>query len=672
MKQRYENDDRLYSRFKPNIRSRFFVQCLAELPHGDDPPWFCKFTQREDDFRRNLRKGLLHKCVFKPPSGLMGGQMRLEDLTIKLSPPKSPLLIDIAIFLSKANVSVQSVCNHSFRALLQHAFELGWQSRADSTNRGVLLDQIIKTMIPSMNPDTINKALNTAHKHSRSELVDIFSQYKYVGLSIDGVTIKSRKFLNIDVVNPISDTLPFTYDFFQNNSFDTVTFVDKFCELLACMESERLCPSGVTSDGCAFQVKALSWRDDHSVQARGEQFSKLLFAPCICHRLQNAIISLYKENMHYRALIEQVREAAIILRKPRARAMIGAICPAHCPTRWIYDYQLVRFLTNNYEQANNILISYGLYLSPQINLLIPLLEKTFDTMRVFEADDAPLACVVPEITDLLSSLQHYSHSSRCQELEDIYMDAISIIRRKCLMTVNFIFHLAYVLTPAGRTMARNILLERTVTEIESPEKIEEEIEDHMTCAGLTSRYDKISSDEEDQDMLETEEEDTEKIPLESMAETDIFEDDDDENAGDTTSSERPLHHEAEEGLREILLQFRLDEGVIDEVIGSFQNFITVAPTDLFIKPIPKKNRYAWGVSQDNEQVHETLSDIAQRLEAMVCNEAVTERTNSTMKRILSPFRLRMSSDILLSRLTIARHGNIEPAKGDNSVDPVET
>jgi hypothetical protein len=47
-----------------------------------------------------------------------------------------------------------------------------------------------------------------------------------MGASIDGVAIKYRTFLNVDIANPISDTLPFAYNFFQDNTFDTVSFVD--------------------------------------------------------------------------------------------------------------------------------------------------------------------------------------------------------------------------------------------------------------------------------------------------------------------------------------------------------------------------------------------------------------------------------------------------------------
>jgi hypothetical protein len=150
------------------------------------------------------------------------------------------------------------------------------------------------------------------------------------------------------------------------------------------MQTDGLNVSGVTSDGCSFQVNALNWGDPESIQARGEQFSQLLFISCICHRLQNVIITLFKENAHYRHLLEQALAAAVYLRKPGARAEIGGIYPAHCATRLIYDYSLVRFRFNACEQAKALIARGEMELSPDVRLLRPLFQKVFDTMRVFE------------------------------------------------------------------------------------------------------------------------------------------------------------------------------------------------------------------------------------------------------------------------------------------------
>jgi hypothetical protein len=190
------------------------------------------------------------------------------------------------------------------------------------------------------------------------------------------VTIKSRSFLNVDLVNPISETHPFTYDFFQGVSFETPTFVDAFVELLTRILSEGLTVTGVTSDGCAFQKKALCWRDPASIQAREAEYSRLIFVPCVCHRLQNSMVELFNQNDWYRELIIEAREIAVFLRKPAPRTAIGATCPGHCATRWIYDYPLVRFLCTHFDQAEQLLQAAGRDIHREILLLLPLLEKS--------------------------------------------------------------------------------------------------------------------------------------------------------------------------------------------------------------------------------------------------------------------------------------------------------
>jgi hypothetical protein len=98
--------------------------------------------------------------------------------------------------------------------------------------------------------------MDRVSRQSRKELLGTFSQYKYIGLSIDGVAISTRKFLNVDIVNPVSRTCPFTYDFLTTSDMDTPTFVRLFHTMLGQMRDDGLCVGGVTSDGCAFQKKS--------------------------------------------------------------------------------------------------------------------------------------------------------------------------------------------------------------------------------------------------------------------------------------------------------------------------------------------------------------------------------------------------------------------------------
>jgi hypothetical protein len=104
------------------------------------------------------------------------------------------------------------------------------------------------------------------------------------------MTIKSRSFLNIDVMNPISDMLPFTYDTLEKSTFQTVDFMEQFSTVLVRMPSEQLTAAAVMSDGCSFQRKAMCWRNPNSPQFQFPDFAKILFVPCICYHAQNAMI----------------------------------------------------------------------------------------------------------------------------------------------------------------------------------------------------------------------------------------------------------------------------------------------------------------------------------------------------------------------------------------------
>jgi hypothetical protein len=85
--------------------------------------------------------------------------------------------------------------------------------------------------------------------------------------------------------------------------------------------------------------------------------------------------------------------------------------------------------------------------------------------------------------------------------------------------------------------------------------------------------------------------------------------------------------------------------------------------DLCLKPIPNLNQCAWMTARGKNAFWTVLSDIALRLESLVCNDGVTETTNWTMKRLLSPFRLNMGGDGLLARMNLSKHGRPGSATG---------
>jgi hypothetical protein len=116
-----------------------------------------------------------------------------------------------------------------------------------------------------------------------------------------------------------------------------------------------------------------------------------------------------------------------------------------------------------------------------------------------------------------------------------------------------------------------------------------------------------------------------------------------------------LCRQAEAGLLEILKQYKTSAEEQQAILAIFQEYVTTAPWDLNMKPICDNKRYPWAIVPQRHDGWEMLADIALRLEALVCSDAISERTNGMMRRILAPSSLRMGRKTLLSRLIIPKH-----------------
>jgi hypothetical protein len=318
-------------------------------------------------------------------------------------------------------------------------------------------------------------------QQSRKELLGTFSQCKYIGLSIDGVAISTRKFLNVDIVNPVSRTCPFTHDFLTTSDLETPTFVNLFRTMLREMKDDGLCVGAVTSDGCAFQKKALNWKDPESIQARDPELSRLLFVPCICHRMQNAMTDLFRSNFRYGARIRWARDIAVFLRKPANREALDAGCPAHCATRLIYDYPLVRFIFNHRETVHHLVEETERQTLEEVAILIPLLEKVFLLVRNLEADHADCAQVYPKIKELVTYLQRHASTMDRSDWQAMYQECASVILRRTLENSQNLFHLAYVLTSDGRNDVRHAAIHEITEEPLPLEQLREHVNGEVSA-----------------------------------------------------------------------------------------------------------------------------------------------------------------------------------------------
>jgi hypothetical protein len=583
-----------------------------------------------------------------------------------------PLVENIAIFLSRANLSITAACCSSLRSVLISAFNEGWTARENAGSGRMMATYRHK--IPKLNPSLLRAALSKVCAETRLKVIGIFAEYPFVGITIDGVTIHSRHFLNVDIVHPVSQTAPFTFDFLEQSSYRTHEFVDQFAEILYKIAEAGLRPAGVTSDGCSFQKKGLTWRDEESLQARFPDFRSLILVPCVCHRIQNSLKWLYTHNEAYRESIDAVRGLAVLLRKPKCRSQFDAICPVHCPTRWVYDFEIVKFMRDRLALIGEVCEREDLPFTDHFLSFGPLLEKVAFHVRIFESDRSGIDFVYPGICKLCHDLEEDALELP-EEPAEAYRQFSMTVRRLCLNAHTGLFHLAFALTPNGRIEARTELLGR-IAEIpelgpmrhehrqHSPMASDDELDDDERQLEI-NRHDQIEEDVLEDDRLideedagtrelELEEEETETFD-ESLLDAGPFEEPEGQMRDD--ASVRFLYNEAERGLQELLAQMGADDSEADSTLARFQRYISMTPQEFPMREEADTARYPWIVLLRKDASWRTLADIALRLESLLCNEAVTERTNGTMRRFLSPLRMRMGHAAITARLMLAKHGN---------------
>jgi hypothetical protein len=226
-----EGDSLRYLRPRRLHATRCIVQCIAE-ERSEEVASRGAFSKRDDSFKQDLKNGVLHKCEFAPvrPGAR---QIRLNEV-LRLDRHLSPILFTVARFLATANISMEATTQGGPRDPLLQAYDLDRENgeAPDESMKCLSLEDAGRRVTPNLTVGNCCQALEENHTQTKRAFPDIFRCDMFVGSSIDEVTIPSCKFLNFDVINPISSVAPFTDDFLDRSSMTTSDFVVALLNML--------------------------------------------------------------------------------------------------------------------------------------------------------------------------------------------------------------------------------------------------------------------------------------------------------------------------------------------------------------------------------------------------------------------------------------------------------
>jgi hypothetical protein len=556
-------------------------------------------------------------------------------------------------FAVEANMSVEAAASPSFRSVIHTAFARGFQRAIQSPKAN--LEAEFKEFCPQKRPTALRNCFLHAAAADRVKMEQPLVENKFAAMTMDAGQIGTTKLF---VTNLVASHLQccFTSGIYPLDASQDHKSLRDFLrvELLRLANDKKIHVSVIICDGATYQTKALNWEDSASLQAthRGDLLlSRVLFVPCLCHRLNNAYRALIRNSPSFSQFVVSLRDLGKWCRKPKWRGQFERNCPEFIETRWLYDYRILHFILEHEDTIKGI-EKFACKVTPAFHDFSALLENWYKLVTVLEGSSCRLSHayqLIANTTARLSQIANgFSSSPDLISLREVYTTAIELITRYTVDSSSDILQLAYVLTPAGRQEAYEQMQHVSGSTIPNrpPFSIElvdfeSQLADH-DIEGTTKSDDEGLADPQ------------EFIPDEMGGNSDepFFENITEIYSLAVHAADSPSHylaHRARAGLDRILQQLGLDEDQKAQVKATFHHFLSSTSSSLGVMVGFDRTRYLWLSAQTERPEYSPLAEIALRIEPAICSEGPSERAIGQQRRYLIPHRTRTKPDLLLAR-----------------------
>jgi hypothetical protein len=635
--------------FKNKKRLHAFCTAFQVAPDGKHIP--CTYHKRVDHHNEALARGERHICDFTPQAGI---EAFLRDGT-RIHPGDA--WEPISGFLASTNTPIALGESRVLRDLLRDLFVHGFQ--AGATNPKADVEDEFDTYCPALKATAIRARICEHGQRAQVEMRQLLQGGQFSCMTLDGGQVGST---HLFITNLVSSQLKicFTAGIHEMGPVKHTKFRDFLKGELEALQQNGITVSTVVSDGATYQTKALNFEDKASIQAKNPGstlLSRLLFIPCLCHRLNNAYHRLVRGCRVYARFIGSLRRLAIFCRKPAQVEKLGRRCPQFIETRWLYDHRILTFLLEHEDQIN-ALDDRPSRVTPKFRAFSRLLKPLWELVTALEASDVPLAQAYGRLSSVIREFKDISLEDGDQGVRDVFDLAADIVAELTLDSSHNLIQLAYVLTPAGRQAAQRQL--RSLVGQQPPAR-----------NGFNLELMNFESQFADHGIAEATDDGDEEPPPESAAEEDISDPELPVRGPAVTEvvvvsvppSSAPSHylaHRAREGLMRILRQFHVSDQEAKETDDIFQVYLNAPEVSLGLASTGCPSTYCWLSATCVDPRYALLAEIALRLEPAICSEAPSERSIGQQRRFLMPHRTRTKLDLLLSRTIMEeKHHNQE-------------
>jgi hypothetical protein len=567
----------------------------------------------------------------------------------------------IVQFVGQCDIPISTAASPDFHQVIKAAF-LGGFDQALKNPKANAEHEFAK-FCPSRGPTTVRRYVVHAAFAERAKLEGVLKENHFAAMTMDGGTIGS---LGLFITNLVAAHIPccFTEVVAQLDKCHTHGTLNGFLrEELRRIQQKGITVSVITCDGASYQTKSLDYTKTgslHSLHQHDHLLGRVLFMPCLCHRLNNAYRRLGILSRTFQGFTAALRGMAVFCRKPARRRQLHRVCPIFIQTRWLYDFRILHFALQN-EAAINRLGDPRHQIEPLFNALFELLRIWSELVTRLEASNCALSTAYPAIRAATNALTAHQENEPNEEVAEIYGLGIQLINQYTIESTFDLIQLAYVLTPAGRKEAYEQMQSHLSSSPPEQPALELELVDFQDQ--LADHEEELIVDTRPQTEEEEEEEEEEAVEVRDDTSIDI--------SSRESSETEPvilhlppgrfastcLAHRAQQGLERILDQFQLTEPETQSVRAAFDNYISSLESRVGVNPTPDGTRYCWLAAQTHSPQYAVLADIALRLEPAICSEAPSERSIGQQRRFLVSYRARTKPDLLLAKTTFEDRRN---------------
>ncbi|EAY00173.1 hypothetical protein TVAG_052210 [Trichomonas vaginalis G3] len=644
-----ETKQHVYMRYKHEGSPKWYVKCNELVTRSDGVVCRCSMQEQREDHYKNWLKTHVHTCQ----AGEALSQQTLLDYYNKGKQSNDPMLDlsnvydEMTIFTGKFNLALDTFASPEFTHVakifimftIYQMMNKYKQLQSANINPEKLADKLYK---PITRDEIRNRMIAIANSIHLAKVLE-FAKKAYTCVAIDEG--KTHDYHNLDFVltNPLEQMKPYPVEAIDMK--DGQTSQDYKSAITAGfnrIDIRKVKIGSVVVDGGPAQLKCFkdTWNDSF-YHDRDPKYYKILLIPCLCHRIHNSYQYIAGKNNQLQSLVKDVHRIAELCRIHADD--IGAQCPQHVSTRWIYDYNICVFILK-YENKIKQYINVDHDKIVQLKDCLAVLKKL---ILVFESDKALLAnCyiwlrkAISALNLLTSNLHNAFGSILASSLDSYTLDS----------DFGGLWCLAFSLTPRGRFyFHRKFVKNEEVEDLADPLSSfqSEHIPDKDPAEDLQDIYmDSIFEEGNTNAVIDVTDEGTFRRIVESddqlrLTLQDVREDNHQTAENDLTA--------AKDYLKRILVQFRLNERQKTLVLSLYNTFIN-KESDIFENDLmDEAQNYAWEEISHRIGEKSILAEIALRLLCSSPSEATCERNIKAQRLILNVRRLRSKKNLLNSR-----------------------